>query len=306
MGESTSYSMMGSVLKPSQDREGVRIDTPHGWVINDVHHEWTKNETYHWETGNIFHMTSGQVFHANLNLAEVHTTTNALTMHVDITPLNVHMRPLPIGFDVHIEASHFRKHVNVHGGHHHLLVSNFHQESQAVHIKSTTNAQSGWDKAADLLSHSPDHSGTMTLEADGEMKLRGNSVALNTGGSAGTIAKLDLGITQGAARIYTSKTVAVDSGTKTVVSGSNSFITLKKDTLDLKTARVTITLSNGNLTTSARSTTLNGKVTLGQPATSDVASKEEVEDVIKGTTDVLLNELDTLRGQIGELRARLA
>lgn len=26
MGESTSYSMMGSVLKETQDREGVRID----------------------------------------------------------------------------------------------------------------------------------------------------------------------------------------------------------------------------------------------------------------------------------------
>jgi len=278
MGESTSYSMMGSVLKPSQDREGVRIDTPHGWVINDVHHEWTKNETYHWETGNIFHMTSGQVFHANLNLAEVHTTTNALTMHMDITPLNVHMRPIPIGFDVHIEASHYRKHVNVHGGHHHQLVSNFHQESNAVHIKSTKKAQSGWDKAADLLAHGPDAAdvGTMTLKADGEMTLKSTTSMRLSGGPDDNIAMLKLGEATGSATIYSKQNTTVDSFTQTrLAGGDNSSIVLKKDILEMKSGDASWKLNNGKLETNATGgTQVNGKVSLGQPSISVPAQVE--------------------------------
>jgi hypothetical protein len=284
MSESTSYSMMGSVLKQSQDREGVRIDTPHGWVINDVHHEWTKNETYHWETGNIFHMTSGQVYHANLNLAEVHTTTNALTMHVDITPLNVHMRPLPIGFDVHIEASHFRKHVNVHGGHHHQLVSNFHQESNAVHITSTKQQQTGWDKAADLLAHGPDadHLGTMTLEADGEMTLESMEKVTLQGGSE---TSLYLG-PNGFAAVKSKTKTFVGSDKQVAVNGGGSTINVKKDQLDLTSGSALVSLTQGNLKTSANKTELNGTVHIGQPAITGMATTDDLEQARSELTQV--------------------
>jgi hypothetical protein len=271
MSESTSYSMMGSVLKQSQDREGVRIDAPHGWVINDVHHAWTKNETYHWETGNIFHMTSGQVFHANLNLAEVHTTANVATMHLDITPLNVHMRPIPIGFDVHIEASHYRKHVNVHGGHHHQLLSNFHQESNAVHITSTTKAQTGWDKAADLLAHGPDvdHLGTITLEADGEMTLSSTpEMRLLSGPVKNPRASLELNGTDGEARLFSNKCTTVSSDTQTIVRGGlRSSVLLKTGSLELQSGKASVSLNGGKLTTNATGgSRINGKVSLGEPA----------------------------------------
>jgi hypothetical protein len=289
--------MMGSILPPSENREGVLIEAPHGWEINDVHHQWNKNETYHWETGNTFHMTSGQVLHVSLNLAELHTTANVATMHLDITPLNVHMRPMPIGFDVHIEASHLRKHVNVHGGHHHQLVSNFHQESQAVHIKSTTKAQSGWDKAADLLAHSPDHLGTMTLEADGEMTLE-SKTSIRLSANARGMLHFD---NKGNAELVVTDNVTLASR-KTVVKAGNSEATLKNGELKLESGAAIVTLSNGNLTTNGTETKLNGKVTLGQPATSNIATKDEVEGVLTMTTGILLNELEA---QIAALRARL-
>ena len=282
MSESTSSSMMGSVLKQTQDREGVHIDTPHGWVINDVHHAWTKNETYHWETGNIFHMTSGQVLHVNLNTVEVHATMNVLTMHVDITPLNVHIIQSFLGIDVHIEAGHLRKHVNIHGGHHHQLVSNFHQESQAVHIESTKKAQSLSDKAADLLAHGPDakHLGTMNLEAEGNMTLQGDTIVLNAG-TAKEAAQLNLGQIPGVARMSASKTAGVYSDL-TEVAGGNSTITLIKDKLDLKTTGVSISLGGKNLTTNATETVLNGKVTIGNPAITGMASV----DALKREADI--------------------
>jgi hypothetical protein len=294
--------MMGSVLKETQDREGVRIDAPHGWVINDVHHLWNKNETYHWETGNVFHMTSGQVYHANLNLAEVHTTTNALTMHVDLTPLNVHMRPVPIGIDVHLEASHLRKHVNVHGGHHHQLVSDFHQSSQSVHITSTTRPLSGWDKAADVLAHGPDHRGTMTLEADGEMKLESDeSIELEVYLGGTSQAGVSISSKDGFALLSGKKTAMLSSDERVFVTGGDSTATLQKNKLVLESGAASVKLDNGNLTTNGTDTKLNGKVTIGQPAVSGMATQTS----LKRKSKQLRDSVAEIRAELAALRARL-
>ena len=303
MSESTSFSMMGSVLKQTQDREGVHIDTPHGWVINDVHHAWTKNETYHWETGNIFHMTSGQVLHVNLNTVEVHATTSVLTMHVDITPLNVHIIPLPIGIDVHIEASHLRKHVNIHGGHHHQLVSNFHQESQAVHIASTVKAPSGWDKWADRLAHGPEQPGAMILEADEAMTLKGNSIVLKTVDAYVTVGEL-----AGYALIYADKYLIL-KGTKTCLAGDGPVINLRKDNVELENGKgASIKLSDANITTEATKTELKGRVEIGQPAITGMAQEGAVAANTKDISDVMAvqkAQAAALQAQINRLRRRL-
>ncbi len=304
MGEFPSTSILGSVNLVSQDRDGVRIDAPHGWEIHDVHHQWNKNKTLHIETGMVFHVTSGQVFHSNLNTAEVHTTANVLTMHFDVTPLNVHLRPAFIGIDVHMELSQFRKHVNVHGGHHHLLVKNFHQTSQAVHITSTKKPLSGWDKAADVMAKSPGHRGTMTLEADGEMTLESNEeiklAALRlgeSGASAGVVIQ-----ETGLASFFAKELLSLVGEERTLVKGGSSEVTIENGEIKVKSGAASVTLSNGNLTTSATETKLNGKVTLGNPATSNIASKASVRVLRNSVVSDNANVLD----EITELKARLS
>lgn len=305
MSESPSSSIMGSVLKQTQDREGVHIDTPHGWVINDVHHAWTKNETYHWETGNIFHMTSGQVLHVNLNTVEVHATANVLTMHVDITPLNVHIIQSFLGIDVHIEAGHLRKHVNIHGGHHHQLVSNFHQESQAVHIESTKKAQSGWDNAADLLAHGPDadHLGTMNLEADGVMSLRSVASIELESPNAWTVS-LKLNDPPGQA-ILRSTTTTVKGMTEARIAGGLSFANVQTGNISLNNGQQTTVVLNGTtLTTGAQDTHLNGRVHIGNPSIAGMAQQAAVD-----ANTQLIKFLDgattaALRTQINQLRKK--
>lgn len=239
--------------------------------VHDEHKSWTSKYTEHYETGIVIHVTSGTVQHANLNLSEVHATANVLTMHLDLTPLNVHLSPQPLGIDVHIEASHFRKHVNVHGGHHHQFVSDFHQESQAVHIKSTTRPQTGWDKKADLApSAAAGHEGTMTLEADGKMRLRSREMRLDSGPVSNPKASLELRGTDGEARLF-SKTFTIDSQTQTIVTagvraGLKSTISLEPNSVDLRSGRASVTLNGNKLTTSATGgTRLTGKVSLGEP-----------------------------------------
>ena len=276
MGESTSYSMMGSVLKQSQDREGVRIDAPHGWVINDVHHAWTKNETYHWETGNIFHMTSGQVFHANLNLAEVHTTTNALTMHVDLTPLNVHIGQKLAAFDVHLEPSGLHKQINVHGGLVNHVVNQFEQTAQEVTLTSTSKALNFFEKT--VLNHPAHHPGTMTFKADEKMTLQGGASIRLEGGPDNNQAALSLSETTGKALLYSKQGTTVYSSTQTsVLGGNNSSIVLKNGSLELKSGTATVSLSPGKLETNSNNTKLNGTVHIGQPAISGMATVDALQ-----------------------------
>jgi len=299
--------MLGSVINKSQDREGVRIDAPHGWEIHDVHHQWTKNETFHWETGNVFHMTSGQVYHANLNLAELHTTTNVLTMHFDLTPLNVHLRPAFIGMDVHMELSPLRKHYNYHKGHHHLLVSNFHQESQAVHIKSTTKEQSGWDRRADIGPRTPaGQKGKMTLEADGVMTLSSTSeMKLLSGPENNPKAWLTLNGGDGQAGLTSNKLTTVNSNIRTSISrGLENTIDLTNDSLSLQKGGARVVLRDNDLTTNATTTALNGRVQIGNPAIVNLATQAGLAQVSMaiGVVDTALKlEINSLKAKIAEM-----
>lgn len=289
-------SLLGAVT--SAKRDGVRVEGPHYLEQHNVHRVWTKENTWHWETGSVFHLTSGQVLHVDANLIET---------HVNASPIQVHMGLMPIGVTVHAEASHRRKHINLHGGHHHHLVSNFHQSSQAVHIESTTRPLSGWDEAADFLADSPEHRGTMTLEADKEMRLETSETLTLAALQPDDVAPLAAVVIDksGEATLYAKQMLNVASDKVTLVKGGSSEITLQNGELKLKSGKASVALSDGNLTTTATETKLNGRVTLGQPATSDIASKEEVEGVVEFTRDVLLNELDTLKAEIAALRARL-
>ena len=302
MGESTSYSMMGSVLKQSQDREGVRIDAPHGWVINDVHHAWTKNETYHWETGNIFHMTSGQVYHASLNLAEVHTTTNALTMHVDMTPINFHMRPNPVGIDVHLDISPLRKHINLHCGHHHDIMRTFSHTAQELHLESERRPLPSWASLA-AVGPPPAHPGTITLAADDEMLLKSyeliDLVALSWGESAPSAA-VTINET-GEAIFYAKKLLNLASNEETLVEGGGSQVALKDGEINIKAGKASVTLNDGKLTTTATGgTRIKGRVSLGEPA---IVEPEIIEQV-NAAEDAIAAAVPRLNTEIAKMLAK--
>ena len=289
MGESTSYSMMGSVLKETQDREGVRIDAPHGWVINDVHHLWNKNETYHWETGNIFHMTSGQVYHANLNVAEVHTTTNALTMHVDLSPLHVHLNQMAAGIQFHYEPDSRIRKYHVHGGHLINVDNHFATEAHEIELHAT--------KKLGLM-------GTMALEAGGAMTLESKSSIALESSSGNNKASLSLSGTDGNATLHSKNTTAVSGSTKTLVLGGDSTILLKNNSLELQSGSTTVSLSPGKLATNGSDTKLNGKVTIGQPAISGMATTFDIRWVELEANDTNA-EIAALKAQVAALRARL-
>jgi len=251
----------------TKKHDGVRIKAPHYLEQHEDHRIWTSNNTWHFETGWVYHVTAGQVLHQNLNLAEIHQTSNVLTMHVDLTPLNVHLRPALIGIDVHMELSKFRKHVNVHKGHHQLLVSNFHQESQAVHIKSTTRPQTGWESKADIApSAAAGREGTMTLEAERAMSLNSNTEIRLLSGPPDDNPGASLVLTgrDREARLSSNRTT-VNSETETHVQGANSQIHLENNRLALTSAAASVVLNEGNLTTNGTQTRINGTVTLGQP-----------------------------------------
>jgi hypothetical protein len=297
MGESTSYSMLGSVINVSQDRDGVRIDAPHGWEIHDVHHLWNKNETYHWETGNIFHMTSGQVLHLNFNSAEAHTTLNALTMHVDGTPLNVHIGQKLLAFDVHLEPSGLHKQINVHGGPVHHVLNQFEQTAQEVTLTSKT-AVSFLKKT--VLNHPADHPGRMTFKADAEMSLKSNASIKLESPNAGTVS---LSLNDPASEaILRSTTTTVEGTTEAKMNGGDSKISVQSQKLELSCGNASVKIENNILTTSGTETKLNGKVTLGNPATSNIASKASVRVLRNSVVSDNANVLD----EITELKARLS
>jgi len=244
--------------------------------VHDSHKSWNSKYTQHFETGIVIHVTSGNVTHNNLNSLEVHATANVLTMHVDVTPLNVHVRPVPIGIDVHIENSGSRKHVNVHRGHHHHLVSNFHQESQAVHIVSTIRPQTGWERKADIApSAAAGREGMMTLEADRVMSLSGTQeIRLKSGANRNNPgAKLELSGSNSHADLASSNRTTVSSDTRTIVKagvGTGGFIIMERNRLSLQSDRAVVTLRDNKLTTNATGgTRLNGKVSLGEPTVEE-------------------------------------
>jgi len=280
--------MMGSVLKETQDREGVRIDAPHGWVINDVHHLWNKNETYHWETGNVFHMTSGQVYHANLNVAEVHTTTNALTMHVDLSPLHVHLNQMAAGIQFHYEPDSRIRKYHVHGGHLINVDNHFATEAHEIELHAT--------KKLGLM-------GTMALEAGGEMSL-GSDMSITL--IAGKVdqkrhSRLELLVD---AILHSGKTTTVHGDDEARLEGGNSEITLKTGELKLESGAASVKLDNGNLTTNGTDTKLNGKVTIGQPAVSGMATQTSLKRKSKQLRDSVA-EIAALKAQIAAVRAAL-
>ena len=290
MGESTSYSMMGSVLKQSQDREGVRIDAPHGWVINDVHHAWTKNETYHWQTGNIFHMTSGQVFHANLNLAEIHTTTNVLTMHVDMTPLQAHFNQAFTGIQVHYEPDSRIRKYHWHGGHWMNVVNLFETEAHEIELSATKDPK-------DPATLTP---GTMSLKADGELRLESKKhIVLES--SQAAKAFLFLGGTDGNAKLDSGNITAVSGSNQALVQGADSTIVLKTGNLELKSGNTFVSLSPGKLVTSGDNTQLKGKVTIGEPAIVGMATAVSLSQFQYDSDKLNVS----LKAEIAQLKARL-
>jgi hypothetical protein len=88
-----------------------------------------------------------------------------------------------------------------------------------------------------------------------------------------------------------------------VAGGDNSLISLKKGDLDLKSGAASVKLSQGNLTTNATETRLNGRVTLGQPAATDIATPEHVVEILEFIAGG--DDLTDLKTRIAALRASL-
>jgi len=284
MGESSSSSLLGSVINVSQDRDGVRIDAPHGWEINDVHHQWTKNETYHYETGNVFHLTSGQVLHTNLNTAEVHTTANVLTMHVDMTPIQVHInRNLIGGIRFHYEPNIRTRSYHYHHGH--FVNLNSSSATEAGEIELHASQKIDFSSAPQLssymavLSAAPPTTGKMTLKADGEMNLHSKE---NIKIVSGTNRKTSLSFTTTEAALD-SETVGVFGGITLLLCGGSSNIELENDKITLMAGSTSCVFDKtaNAIAANARSVSLNGKVMLGNPSASASPSRRQSIDESK-------------------------
>ena len=278
----------------TKKHDGVRIKAPHYLEQHDEHRSWTSNKTWHFETGWVYHVTAGQVLHQNLNLAEIHTTSNLMTMHLDITPLNVHIGQKLLAFDVHLEPSGLHKQINVHGGPVHHVLNQFEQTAQEVTLTSTSRVLDFFDKT--VLNHPAHDPGTMTFKADGAMTLESKaSIAL----SANLKGMLSFD-NNGNAELAVTENIKLASR-KTVVKAGNSEVTLETDEIKLESGAASVSLSNGNLTTTATQTRLNGRVTLGDPAASSIATKPVVTPVRR----LDQGRVDLLRQQIAAALARL-
>ena len=285
----------------TKKHDGVRIKAPHYLEQHDEHRTWTSNKTWHFETGWVYHVTAGQVLHQNLNLAEIHTTSNLMTMHLDITPLNVHIGQKLLAFDVHIEPSGLHKQINVHGGPVHHVLNQFEQTAQEVTLTSKTAVNFLQET---VLNHRAKNPGKMNFKADGLMSLKSNA-SIRLESPYIDPVSLSLNAVPGQA-ILTSTTTTVRGTTQANIAGGGSFANVGKGNIELNNARGCSFVLNGDtLTTHATNTHLNGKVELGQPATSNMASKKDVEDVLAMTTDALVEDLNILQAQIALLKARL-
>jgi|688.fasta_scaffold94834_2 hypothetical protein len=277
----------------SVNRDGVRIEAPHDLQEHDEHKIWTKKNTWHWETGWVWHLTQGQVLHVDANLVET---------HINMSPIQIHMGLMPLGLTVHAEASHFRKHINLHGGHHHDVMREFSQHAQVVSIE-TKKTRTTFGALADI-GKDPLNAGKMTLGAEGAMSLYSDDSIRLLGGPGPKVAALSLSKSEGEAVLFSKKQTVVSSATETVVAGGdNSLISLKKGDLDLKSGAASVKLSQGNLTTNATETRLNGRVTLGQPAATDIATPEHVVEILEFIAGG--DDLTDLKTRIAALRASL-
>jgi len=277
MGEFPSTSILGSVNLVSQDRDGVRIDAPHGWEIHDVHHLWNKNETYHWETGNVFHMTSGQVLHLNGNTAEVHTTANVLTMHLDITPLQVHINQNPIGgIRFHWEPSIRTRNYHYHNGH--FVNVNSSSATEAGEIELHASQNDDFRNAPQLskyrmsvLNATVPTTGKMTLKADGEMKLHSKAnIKIASGENSET--KLSLTPAHNGARTeakLSSEETFVSGEVKLSLTGGGSQIVVENNKTTINAGRTNCVFNgtSNSITTNANSSNFNGRINLGNPPT---------------------------------------
>jgi len=255
----------GSALKEliasanPEKRDGVHIQAPHYVERHAEHKTWTSDNTYHWETGWVWHVTSGQVLHQNLNAMELHTTSNVVTMHLDITPMQIHVNQMLTGIQFHYEpATRIRKY-HVHGGG--VINVNNHFATEAHEIELHATEKLGLD-------------GTMTLEADRDMTLVSKQSVVLESSSGANKASLSLSGTHGTARLYSKLSTIVSGDTKTRVLGGDSTILLKQSSLELQSGSTTVSLSPGKLETNGTDTKLNGRVTLGNPAVSGIVTKE--------------------------------
>jgi len=283
----------------TKKHDGVRIKAPHYLEQHDEHRSWTSNKTWHFETGWVYHVTAGQVLHQNLNLAEIHTTSNLMTMHLDITPLNVHIGQKLLAFDVHFEPSYLHKQYNVHGGKVKHVLNQFEQTAQEVTLTSTSKALDFFEKT--VLNHPAHHPGTMTFKADGKMTLQGGASIRLEGGPDNNQAALSLSETTGKALLYSKQGATVYSSTQTsVLGGNNSSIVLKNGSLELKSGTATVSLSPGKLETNGNYTKLNGTVHIGQPAISGMATTVALETARADLAQANRENLDKL-SQLREL-----
>jgi hypothetical protein len=262
----------------TKKHDGVRIKAPHYLEQHDEHRSWTSNKTWHFETGWVYHVTAGQVLHQNLNLAEIHTTSNLMTMHLDITPLNVHIGQKLLAFDVHIEPSRLHKQINVHGGPVKHVMNEFEQRAQEVTLTSTSKALDFFEKT--VLNHPAKNPGKMTFKADGLMSLKSNA-SIRLESPYIDPVSLSLNAVPGQA-ILTSTTTTVRGTTQANVAGGGSFANVGKGNIELNNARGCSVVLNGNtLTTNATNTHLNagagGKVYIGQPAIAGMATTVALE-----------------------------
>lgn len=292
----------------TKKHDGVRIKAPHYLEQHDEHRTWTSNKTWHFETGWVYHVTAGQVLHQNLNLAEIHTTSNLMTMHLDITPLNVHIGQKLAALDVHLEPSYLHKQYNYHGGSVHHVLNQFEQTAQEVKLTVKSKDIDFLHKLD--LGHPAEHPGTMTLEADGVMSLKSEASIQLRGGQNDTLSKLDLSKDEGKAVLQSKTKTFVYSSTETVLAGGppnreqGSAIVLKQGNLLLSSGEARVTLVNGNLTTTANDTKLNGKVTLGQPAVTleaialtAASTRWDVDRIVK----LGLDELEQIKARLASL-----
>jgi hypothetical protein len=272
----------------SVNRDGVRIEAPHDLQEHDEHKIWTKKNTWHWETGWVWHLTQGQVLHVDANLVET---------HINMSPIQIHMGLMPLGLTVHAEASHFRKHINFHGGHHHDVMREFSQHAQVVSIE-TKKTRTTFGALADI-GNDPLNAGEMALKAEGVMTLD-SKTAITLSANLKGMLRFD---NKGNAELAVTEEVNLISR-KTVLKAGNSEVTLKTGEIKLESGAASISLSNGNLTTNGGDTKLNGKVTIGQPAITGMATKASVS-ALQNVSFRLDQESYRLKAEIEALKLRL-
>ena len=260
-GVSTSFV---TALGIGGNRDGVRIVAPHDLQEHDEHKIWTKKNTWHWETGWVWHLTQGQVLHVDANLLET---------HINMSPIQVHMNQgiLPVNLKVHWEPNFMTRTHHFHAGRHGSHFNELEQEAGEIELHAVRDvsgvgtipglsAMAAGLKSMAGIKPTP---GTLSLSADGEMKLESrNKITLRGTTSRSTIELMQNGNVELNAR----RECNVEGRILSLeASGSKARFSDRGIKLD-SGGGATTECKGGQISTNATKTQLNGRVYLGAPA----------------------------------------